>query len=534
MHKKATKSNSRKDLNSLLTTQQIKLSSYTGELESTSVSQEIPSSARAAEALGSCKIHSGQKYEQCCEKCLIPVCAKCKKELHRSHPCKDIPELIDSLKETLSLELNELRFSVIPCFVETLNDEQNLPEEFKLQVDRVRNKIQAQHQKIAAQNDRLLQESLQALSDLEKKTDTQLLNDETLEKKLSKLLRLSDKYEEQIGTSDFQGFLIFMRERPKIEDLMVLPEATVPQPPTFIPGKIDKENLAKQFGDLQLKEERSDMQKRISKKNILSEPYLLDTIETDVHESLYGLRCTERNRAWIRGSNSVVQMIDKTGKVWDKIDTMDGENEPNDLAISKKGDVVITNWIDNRIQRVASENTPIEMMNTEDWIPRGICFGNDGTFYVTLQRGWEAKVQWNKGLGEAEEDFQYDENGRQYFRLPWQITVNKINGDVCVSDTGRNMVIVLEKTGKLRFFYDGPFTDFHPRDLCTDELGHILVADIDNNSVHIIDETGQFLANLNTRADNLVLPFTLSIDSENNLWIGERDTKKIKVVKYRT
>ena len=392
------RSSSGKDLSSILTTQQIKLSNYTGDVDDTEPSrQRIPSSTTAVEALGMCKIHR-EKYEQCCEKCIQPVCNKCKKELHKSHSCVNIPEFIDLMRQTLSLELNELRLSVIPCFVELLNDEQNLPTEVKVQLEKVRTKLQAQHQKIATQNDRILKENLQIINKLEKQTEAQLRESETVETKLSRLIRITDQYEERIASSDFKGFLIFMRERPAIEDLMVMPESQAPPPPIFIPGKVDRESLSKQFGTLKVNEDRNDQQKRLAKKCILAEPYLLDTLEADIYGSLFGITCAGRGRAWVRGDNSVVKLVDKTGKVWEQINTGDGENEPNDLELNPKGDVVISNWVENRVQKVYAENTPIEIMNTENWIPRGLCFADDGTFYVTLQRGWEAKVQWNKEL----------------------------------------------------------------------------------------------------------------------------------------
>ncbi|XP_078327995.1 uncharacterized protein LOC111117834 [Crassostrea virginica] len=106
------------------------------------------------------------------------------------------------------------------------------------------------------------------------------------------------------------------------------------------------------------------------------------------------------------------------------------------------------------------------------------------------------------------------------------------NGDVCVSDVNADTVVVVEKTGRVRFRYDGtPATieeSFDPRGIVTDALSQIIVTDINNNCLHILDQNGQFLRCVDDCG--LEEPVGLRVDIEGKLWVGSLD--KVKVIEY--
>ena len=108
------------------------------------------------------------------------------------------------------------------------------------------------------------------------------------------------------------------------------------------------------------------------------------------------------------------------------------------------------------------------------------------------------------------------------------------NGDICVSDTMANTVIVVEKTGRVKFRYDGRPARrkeaFGPRGIITDTLSQIIVADYSNNCLHILDQDGQFLRCVDDCG--LKDPYGLSVDSEGRLWVGSLNSGEIKVIEY--
>ncbi|XP_062572157.1 tripartite motif-containing protein 3-like [Saccostrea cucullata] len=130
-----------------------------------------------------------------------------------------------------------------------------------------------------------------------------------------------------------------------------------------------------------------------------------------------------------------------------------------------------------------------------------------------------------------------DEHGNQILQNGFHSTHfvdENINGDICVSDVNAYMVVVVGKTGKVRFRYYGTsagmVNPFQPKQIVTDSMGQIIVADNNNACLHILHQNGQFLRCV----DNCGLekPCGLSVDSEGRLWVGCPQSGNVKVIQY--
>uniref|UniRef100_K1RRZ6 Uncharacterized protein n=1 Tax=Magallana gigas TaxID=29159 RepID=K1RRZ6_MAGGI len=169
--------------------------------------------------------------------------------------------------------------------------------------------------------------------------------------------------------------------------------------------------------------------------------------------------------------------------------------------------------------------------NYEEWEPISIHSSRiNGDILVGMIKGREAKVTRYNRTGEEIENIQRDNKGQDMYGDPHYITEN-INGDVCTSDLNKHAVVVVNKSGQLRFSYTGQGSKFYPYGICTDLLGHIVICDSYTkiNTVHLLDQDGQFLSFL---LPERVKSVSVCVDNENNLHVGHYDTRKVKVYKY--
>ena len=107
------------------------------------------------------------------------------------------------------------------------------------------------------------------------------------------------------------------------------------------------------------------------------------------------------------------------------------------------------------------------------------------------------------------------------------------NWDICVSNYVACAVAVVNAAGQLRFRYTRfpSFPQiFYPFGITTDSQANILIADFDDNCIHIIDQNDKLLHYI--YRCGLQDPWGLSVDSKDNLLVTEWVTGKVKKIKY--
>jgi hypothetical protein len=132
-------------------------------------------------------------------------------------------------------------------------------------------------------------------------------------------------------------------------------------------------------------------------------------------------------------------------------------------------------------------------------------------------------VRYNKEGHELWQS-QCDAQNQPLYEYPKYITEN-VNGDTCTSDGGGNdAVVVVERDGNHRFSYRGRQggSKFHPWGICTDIQGRILVIEYRTESVHVIDQNGEFISVL-LRDQGMSNEEGLCTDSDSNVWLCGED-----------
>lgn len=126
----------------------------------------------------------------------------------------------------------------------------------------------------------------------------------------------------------------------------------------------------------------------------------------------------------------------------------------------------------------------------------------------------------------TESEFTHKSSEEPLFSNPRFVCENRKTDDICVSDFD-NKVIVLSASGKFRFSYTGnrpaiqKSTTFTPRGISCSGQGHILVADVENDLVHMLQSDGKFITHILSSISSISRPWGICVDAVDRIWLVE-------------
>ncbi|XP_061179621.1 uncharacterized protein LOC133188265 [Saccostrea echinata] len=277
----------------------------------------------------------------------------------------------------------------------------------------------------------------------------------------------------------------------------------------------------------------NDKCKQADKKQTISQSSSIIKIRKFNIHGAYGalhLSLNKSNRIWVNDWDGNLVQIDLHGNQLQKIKTSPRSEGFHTVTVDE--DLIFTDTVKKAIRRMTQNNKSTSFIKTGDWKPVSIYSSHiNGDILVGMVKDKEAGITRYDKTGKEIQNIQWDSKSQELYSSPYFITEN-LNGDICTSDFSKQRVVVVDEAGKLRFSYNGNQESvFFPKGICTDVLSHILVCDYYSDSVHLIDQDGQFLSLLITRRDGIKSPCSLCVDDENNLYVGKL-TKGITVYKY--
>lgn len=268
-----------------------------------------------------------------------------------------------------------------------------------------------------------------------------------------------------------------------------------------------------------------------STKELLKLAKVIAVIPTS-YVPLHEVSCLGKNEAWICGYNRTFTRIDINGK-------MTGYRcdnciyFPADIAVTVQGDLI---YIDGDKGEIKGHHDDLESL-LQNWLPYSLCCSRSGDILVSVSNGQQKKIlRYHEK--KITQEIHKDEHGELIFeegkKLHCLCFMENNNGDICISDDNAGVMIVVNLAGKVRFRYDGKpvrkNNQFSPRNIVTDSLNQIIIADYSNSCLHIIDQDGKFLKCVdNCGLDNV---HALSVDDEGRLWAGLFKSGIIKVIQY--
>nr|XP_019926473.2 E3 ubiquitin-protein ligase TRIM71-like [Crassostrea gigas] len=496
-----------------------------------------------------CQKHSSKICELYCEQCYIPICVQCiSSGEHRGHEIVEIVERLESLKEIILKDLQELEKSIYPKYQEIASiipvRKADLTENSKKMTTAIEKHGEDLHREI----DSMIKKLKSNLEEIE------LTHLKLLQNHENKITRI--KYEIEESIADLKKLLcsteisIVSAYKSKNAEFKILPPKLTVTLPSFSPQKITKELIYQQFGslsELSIKTEddsftldspsaESPSQDRL----FIDVPRIIMDINTEYEGSnnaLYCLSCLSDEDIWTSGNNKMIQLYNSRGELVKSIQTMT-RNSPIDIAVIGSGDLVYCDYNDKSVN-IINDTQVDTLIRPWGFRPVGVCSTSNGDILVIMinhnyRSSDKSKVVRYSGHIEKQ-TIKYDDKGR--FLYPFgsskYITENK-NLDICVADNEACAVVVVNQAGKLRFRYTGPSSindgSLKSFGIATDSQSRILTADRDNNRIHILDQDGQFLRFIENC--HLQAPCYLCIDSKDNLFVAELITGKVKKIQY--
>lgn len=489
--------------------------------------------------LQKCQDHPKQQCDLFCQDCSVPICSRCLTGNHKRHGAVDLKEICETTRSTVKEDLEELRKfrkeyekvvgeskEELAKYIEESDKERDslreLGKQWHQMIDKVIDKVGKDMDEIIQSDTKCLQDNTEEIqSALQDVKDSIKANEDILQ---------DDRFTRLLSYASKNDAFRIIPSRPAIKTAKIVPVNV--KEGDIIPKLIHfQRSIRIKLPGYSLN--RTGDVSSISTKSLLPEPELIATVKTNCKQ-LKGICHNEDDRVWIYGTDEILREVDITGTVQNCI-TAISKNSQKDIAKNKMGEIVYSHLSDECVN-IVREGKISKLLDLSGWIPFGVTFNADDDLMVCMRREdyQESKV----GIfsqGKLKKEIQFDETGKPLFsasRNNMYIKENA-NRDICVSDWNACAVIVLKSSGELRFRYTGnlsrSFKQFYPHGIVTDNYCRILVVDRKNDCLHVIDRNGKFLTYITCSLQD---PYVLSMDPDENVWVGEYDTGCVKVIRY--
>jgi sugar lactone lactonase YvrE len=309
---------------------------------------------------------------------------------------------------------------------------------------------------------------------------------------------------------------------PKVPDLTL---------PSLLDNTDQGRELTIEWGEYQAKLTQNALS---SMTELLKEAKVIANIPTNVGD-LCRVACVGSDRAWISGKDKQINCVDIHGTVTDTV-TSTCPKFPNNITVNRQGELIYSDAINRTVNIVRRGKTETLITTPKGWHPVGLCCTRSGDILVSMctADNNHHKIVRYQGQRVTQEIDKDDSSNPIFQKGEYGVFVTENNsGDIVASDGNADAVVVVDRTGKVRFRYNdkppGGQKPFCPTLIVTDSMGHIIVIDELNDCLHILDQSGQFLKCVDS---GLYKPQGLSVDSEGRLWVGQYDTGEVKVIQY--
>lgn len=333
------------------------------------------------------------------------------------------------------------------------------------------------------------------------------------------------------GITKYRSKLKEYKDMPKKRDLKI---------PSLITKTSKGTELCAEFGELKSSLTQTYVEKKkLDKTSLLDEQAVVAATVPTGLKNLCKVACVGTHEAWVNGTDQTLTCVDIFGAVQGTVTTT-CTLHPNDITMTRRGELVYTNSYNSTVNMIRHGKSETLITTTNDWHPQGVCDTQSGDLMVSMVTSDFSSykiVRYDGNTAEVKQEIETDDSDANIFTGgKYQIFLTEnINGDICASDRNSKAVISVDKLGKVRFRYNGKTSGikktFIPKQIASDSIGQVIVADYKNDCLHIMDQNGQFMRLVDNKG--LERPTGLSLDKEGRLWVTLYYTGEIKVIQYK-
>lgn len=211
------------------------------------------------------------------------------------------------------------------------------------------------------------------------------------------------------------------------------------------------------------------------------------------------LSLVSTDELWVSDDKNLV-LINSTGKSIHHIKDVSTNRYCGIHTVAGDGKLIYINkeYDIMKLSTVMKTKTKLISLNNSAWRPLSVyCSPFTGNILVgvTKNNPRTGIVMHYNRHGEKTNDMSHNNSGQTLYSKPAYITENS-NGDIVVSDSGLNNVVVTDRRGKYRFSYTShrPFSHRQFYGVCCDGQSNILICDFYSKYVHVINKNGHFLS----------------------------------------
>ncbi|XP_022301440.2 uncharacterized protein LOC111109560 [Crassostrea virginica] len=479
------------------------------------------------ESISTCLKHSTKICKTLCEECNVLICATCNSSReHKHHKKDDILKVVTEKEELIRKDLQELEKSITLMYQEAAT---NIPVQrayARNNSEKLTTALDEQGKVLHIEIDTIIRAMKSEIDNMDAEYIADLNKQENaINHTITEIKKVILDLKSLLNTSDV---CLVSKYTSKNEEFRSLPHQFQATLPTFTPQEINREQIQQQIGSL------SEL---VINYPVMAEPRILTAIQTEYEgwtKGLQSLSCLGDNQLWTSGNEKTMRLYNLQGELMREVETLSG-NKPKDITVTQSKDLVYVDITDRSLNLVSKTHIR-PLIKLKGWVPLFLCKESSGDLLVIMDsdKGEQTKVVRYSGSTEIQ-SIQWDARNKPLYSFGphTKYLSENMNLDICVADSAARAIVVVSKAGKFRFKYTGSLIStsegsFKPVGISTDSKSKIMTTDEHTQTIHIIDQDGQFLRYI----DNCKLknPRVMCVDSKDNLFVGEFYTGIVKKI----